>query len=149
MADILTALSIIGICTTILIIGKWVKELIMHNKQANLKANLKDGTIEFGNNKANIEKPIENQNKIVSNAFESPKELAVLESKNNNEIPNNKFDDIKKFNKKNRNLFIKEIYQIRLFKTILSDFILQNKVFRNWLRNIYDYIVVFYGITFL
>lgn len=86
MADILTALSIIGICTTILIIGKWVKELIMHNKQANLKANLKDGTIEFGNDKTNIEKPIENQNKIVSNAFESPKELAVLESKNNSEI---------------------------------------------------------------
>ncbi|WP_028331204.1 hypothetical protein [Brachyspira alvinipulli] len=99
MADILTALSIIGICTTILIIGKWVKELIMHNKQANLKANLKDGTIEFGNDKTNIEKPIENQNKIVSNAFEAPKELDVLESKSNTEIldyynsNNFKYDD--------------------------------------------------------
>ncbi|PCG18911.1 hypothetical protein [Brachyspira sp. G79] len=86
MSDALTALSIIGICITILIIGKWVKDLILHNKQAKLKANIKDGTIEFGNDKVNTEKTIENQNKIVSNAFESPKELAVLESKNNSEI---------------------------------------------------------------
>lgn len=86
MADALMALSIIGICITILIIGKWVKDLILHNKQAKLKANIKDGTIEFGNDKVSAEKPIESQNKIVSNAFESPKELAVLESKNNSEI---------------------------------------------------------------
>ncbi|OEJ13847.1 hypothetical protein BFL38_03635 [Brachyspira hampsonii] len=86
MSDALMALSIIGICITILIIGKWVKDLILHNKQAKLKANIKDGTIEFGNDKVNAEKTIENQNKIVSNAFESPKELAVLESKNNSEI---------------------------------------------------------------
>ena len=51
MADALMALSIIGICITILIIGKWVKDLILHNKQAKLKANIKDGTIEFGNDK--------------------------------------------------------------------------------------------------
>ncbi|PPS20581.1 hypothetical protein, partial [Brachyspira murdochii] len=54
-------------------------------------------TIEFGNDKIITEKSIDKQNKIVSNAFESPKELSALSNKNNNEIINYynnlKYDD--------------------------------------------------------
>ena len=53
-----------------------------------MKANIKDGTIEFGNDKISTEKNIDKQNKIVSNAFESPKELQTLTNKNNDEIIN-------------------------------------------------------------
>lgn len=86
MTDILTAFSIIIACITILIIGNWVRELIINNKQAKVKANLKTGELEFGNDKIISEKTIEKQNNLVSNAFKSPKELDVLGAKNNSEI---------------------------------------------------------------
>ena len=73
--------AVVFICISSIIIAYFVFNIIKSGKTANMKVNAKDGTIEFG-----TEKPIENQNKIVSNAFESPKELAVLESKNNSEI---------------------------------------------------------------
>lgn len=78
--------AVVFICISSIIIAYFVFNIIKSGKTANMKANAKDGTIEFGNDKVNTEKTIENQNKIVSNAFESPKELAVLESKNNSEI---------------------------------------------------------------
>ncbi len=76
--------AIIFICISSMVIAYFVFNIIKSGRHANMKANIKDGTIEFGNNKA--EKNIETQNKLVSNAFNEAKELEVLTSKTNNEI---------------------------------------------------------------
>ncbi|ADG71505.1 hypothetical protein [Brachyspira murdochii] len=89
--------AIVFICISSMVIAYFVFNIIKSGRHANMKANIKDGTIEFGNDKIITEKSIDKQNKIVSNAFESPKELSALSNKNNNEIINYynnlKYDD--------------------------------------------------------
>lgn len=80
--------AIIVICVSSIVIAYFVFNIIKSGRHANMKANIKDGTIEFGNDKISTEKNIDKQNKIVSNAFESPKELQTLTNKNNDEIIN-------------------------------------------------------------
>ena len=80
--------AIIVICISSIVIAYFVFNIIKSGRHANMKANIKDGTIEFGNDKISTEKNIDKQNKIVSNAFESPKELQTLTNKNNDEIIN-------------------------------------------------------------
>ena len=80
--------AIIVICISSIVIAYFVFNIIKSGRHANMKANIKDGTIEFGNDKISTEKNIDKQNKIVSNAFESPKELQTLTNKNNDEIVN-------------------------------------------------------------
>ena len=80
--------AVIFICISSIVIAYFVFNIIKSGRHANMKANIKDGTIEFGNDKISTEKNIDKQNKIVSNAFESPKELQTLTNKNNDEIIN-------------------------------------------------------------
>ena len=80
--------AVIFICISSIVIAYFVFNIIKSGRHANMKANIKDGTIEFGNDKISTEKNIDKQNKIVSNAFESPKELQTLTNKNNDEIVN-------------------------------------------------------------
>ena len=80
--------AIIVICISSIVIAYFVFNIIKSGRHANMKANIKDGTIEFGNDKISTEKNIDKQNKVVSNAFESPKELQTLTNKNNDEIIN-------------------------------------------------------------
>ena len=80
--------AIIVVCVSSIVIAYFVFNIIKSGRHANMKANIKDGTIEFGNDKISTEKNIDKQNKIVSNAFESPKELQTLTNKNNDEIIN-------------------------------------------------------------
>ena len=80
--------AVIFICISSMVIAYFVFNIIKSGRHANMKANIKDGTIEFGNDKISTEKNIDKQNKIVSNAFESPKELQTLTNKNNDEIIN-------------------------------------------------------------
>ena len=85
---IMSDFAIIVICISSIVIAYFVFNIIKSGRHANMKANIKDGTIEFGNDKISTEKNIDKQNKIVSNAFESPKELQTLTNKNNDEIVN-------------------------------------------------------------
>lgn len=92
----MSELTIIVITLSALIAVFLVVRVIEKGKHINAKANIKDGTIEIGSPQK-IENNIEKQNKVVDNAFNTPYELSVLESKNNNEIlthyKNVKYDD--------------------------------------------------------
>ena len=88
--------AIIVICISSIIISYFVFNIIKSGRHANMKANVKDGTIEFGNNtnnekvneKIKEENYIQKQNNIVHNAFDNAKELETLQNKNNDEILN-------------------------------------------------------------
>ncbi|WP_297204842.1 hypothetical protein [uncultured Brachyspira sp.] len=88
--------AIIVICISSIIISYFVFNIIKSGRYANMKANVKDGTIEFGNNtnnekvneKIKEENYIQKQNNIVHNAFDNAKELQTLQNKNNDEILN-------------------------------------------------------------
>ena len=88
--------AIIVICISSIIISYFVFNIIKSGRHANMKANVKDGTIEFGNNtnnekvneKIKEENYIQKQNNIVHNAFDNAKELQTLQNKNNDEILN-------------------------------------------------------------
>ena len=88
--------AIIIICISSIVISYFVFNIIKSGRNANMKANIKDGTIEFGNNtnnekvneKIKEENYIQKQNNIVHNAFDNAKELETLQNKNNDEILN-------------------------------------------------------------
>ena len=88
--------AIIVICISSIVISYFVFNIIKSGRHANMKANVKDGTIEFGNNtnnekvneKIKEENYIQKQNNIVHNAFDNAKELQTLQNKNNDEILN-------------------------------------------------------------
>ena len=88
--------AIIVICISSIVISYFVFNIIKSGRHANMKANVKDGTIEFGNNtnnekvneKIKEENYIQKQNNIVHNAFDNAKELETLQNKNNDEILN-------------------------------------------------------------
>ena len=88
--------AIIVICISSIVISYFVFNVIKSGRHANMKANIKDGTIEFGNNtnnekvneKIKEENYIQKQNNIVHNAFDNAKELQTLQNKNNDEILN-------------------------------------------------------------
>ena len=88
--------AIIVICISSIVISYFVFNIIKSGRNANMKANIKDGTIEFGNNtnnekvneKIKEENYIQKQNNIVHNAFDNAKELETLQNKNNDEILN-------------------------------------------------------------
>ena len=88
--------AIIVICISSIVISYFVFNIIKSGRHANMKANIKDGTIEFGNNtnnekvneKIKEENYIQKQNNIVHNAFDNAKELETLQNKNNDEILN-------------------------------------------------------------
>ncbi|ASJ21495.1 hypothetical protein [Brachyspira hampsonii] len=88
--------AIIVICISSIVIAYFVFNIIKSGRHANMKADVKNGTIEFGNNtdneknkeKIKEEKYIQKQNNIINNAFESPKELPTLTNKNNDDIIN-------------------------------------------------------------
>ena len=92
----MTDFAIIVICISSIVISYFVFNIIKSGRNANLKANIKDGTIEFGNNtnnekvneKIKEENYIQKQNNIVHNAFDNAKELETLQNKNNDEILN-------------------------------------------------------------
>ena len=92
----MTDFAIIVICISSIVISYFVFNIIKSGRNANMKANIKDGTIEFGNNtnnekvneKIKEENYIQKQNNIVHNAFDNAKELETLQNKNNDEILN-------------------------------------------------------------
>ena len=92
----MTDFAIIVICISSIVISYFVFNIIKSGRHANMKANIKDGTIEFGNNtnnekvneKIKEENYIQKQNNIVHNAFDNAKELETLQNKNNDEILN-------------------------------------------------------------
>ena len=77
----MTDFAIIVICISSIVISYFVFNIIKSGRNANLKANIKDGTIEFGNNtnnekvneKIKEENYIQKQNNIVHNAFDNAK----------------------------------------------------------------------------
>lgn len=93
--------AIIVICISAIIVSYFVFNIIKSGRHANMKADVKNGTIEFGNNhnneKIKEEKYIQKQNNLINNAFEYPKEISALSNKNNDEIidyyDNFKYDD--------------------------------------------------------
>ena len=97
--------AVIFICISSMVIAYFVFNIIKSGRSANMKANVKNGTIEFGS----ISKQ-ENQNTIVHNAFDSPKELQILENKNNNEILNYYKNDKFKYDDKITSLTVYKEY---------------------------------------
>ncbi|MEI0510878.1 hypothetical protein R4K93_14980, partial [Brachyspira intermedia] len=106
--------AVIFICISSMVIAYFVFNIIKSGRHANMKANVKDGTIEFGNGgkDENIKQDnyIQKQNNIVHNAFDNPKELRTLENKNNSEILNHYSNDNFKYDDKITSLTVYKEY---------------------------------------
>ena len=106
--------AIIVICVSAIIVSYFVFNIIKSGRNANMKANVKDGTIEFGSSSKDEntkqENYIQKQNTIVHNAFDVPKEIKTLENKNNNEILNHYSNDNFKYDDKITSLTVYKEY---------------------------------------
>lgn len=78
--------SVIFICISAMVIAYFVFNIIKSGKAANMKANVKDGTIEFGSIKEKEKELIKKENTLVDESFKEPAELSYLLNKDDGMI---------------------------------------------------------------
>ncbi|MEI0447890.1 hypothetical protein R4J03_12650 [Brachyspira intermedia] len=99
--------AVIFICISSIVIAYFVFNIIKSGRTANMKANVKDGTIEFGSSSKDENTKQEN---YIKNAFDVPKEIKTLENKNNSEILNHYSNDNFKYDDKITSLTVYKEY---------------------------------------
>ena len=106
--------AVIFICISSMVIAYFVFNLIKSGRTAiksgrtaNMKANVKDGTIEFGSSSKDENTKQEN---YIKNAFDVPKEIKTLKNKNNSEILDHYSNDDFKYDDKITSLTVYKEY---------------------------------------
>ena len=109
--------AVIFICISSMVIAYFVFNIIKSGRTANMKANVKDGTIEFGSSSKDENTKQEN---YIKNAFDVPKEIKTLENKNNSEILNHYSNDNFKYDDKITSLTVYKEYSNIISQSLIA-----------------------------